>query len=56
MPKTKKLPSAQYLIGSTAEKVVKHIEIFNELRNLCEHHTFNILTKEHNCFHGRTKT
>ena len=54
-PKSKS-PSVEYTIGHTAEKVIKYIEIFNDLRKVCDQHAFNTLTKDHNCFHGRTKT
>ena len=48
--------SIQYLIGPIAKTSTSWVERFNRARFECEHHTFNTLTKDHNCFHGNTKT
>ena len=54
--KATKQSSGQYLLGHTAAKVVKYLEIFNELREVCEHHALNEWTKNHNCWHENTKS
>jgi hypothetical protein len=56
MTKTKKTPSTDYTISDAAKKVVKYIRVFNNVRNKCCHHTFNQLTKAHNCYEGNTQT
>jgi len=55
---TKKLSVAIYVdtIGSAAEKIIKVTEIFDGLREKCEHHTCNTLTGAHNCYEGKTQS
>jgi len=44
------------IIGALALQATNAVEIFNKKRKDCSYHTLNTLTKEHNCFHGNTKT
>ena len=44
------------IIGALALQATSAVEIFNAKRKDCKYHAFNILTEEHNCFHGNTKT
>jgi hypothetical protein len=52
----KKSPSTKYTISEAAKEVVRCMGIFNDIRNKCFHHTFNQLTKAHNCYEGGTHT
>ena len=44
------------IIGHAADNANRSIKLFNEIRLQCEDHKQNTLTKDHNCFHGNTKT
>ena len=55
MPKTTHKITSN-VVGYAALQAVAYLNAFNEIRESCEHHTFNILTKDHNCYHGHTKT
>jgi len=48
--------SNTHLISPIAIAATTYLDMFNLARLECEHHAMNNLTKNHNCFHGNTKT
>jgi len=44
------------LISAIAISASTYSDMFDNARLECEYHALNTLTKDHNCFHGNTKT
>lgn len=51
-----KKQTKEKLISAIATSASTYLDMFNHARFECEHHAVNTLTKDHNCFHGNTKT
>jgi len=52
----KKKQLTKNIIAALAMSATTYVDLFNEERVKCEDHAQNDLTKDHNCFHGNTKT
>lgn len=56
MDKTYNKDNPEVFIKAVAIQATKYKDIFDKARSDCKHHTFNVLTENHNCYEGNIKT